>query len=156
LVVGPLTGGATGVFFSYILAPYRPRLVPDGHAIRPLIRYGRWVFLTALVAVSANSLTQIVISRQLGAFELGIYFLASKLAIAPREFATQVTNDVAFPLFARIQSDRILVAKVLGLVGLVGSFGNSASFFFEDWAIRSGWQSSSPCSQVSLLRCCGP
>jgi len=121
LVVGTLIGGAAGVVFSYIVAPYRPRLVLDGHAIRPLIRYGRWVFLTALVAVSANSLTQVVISRQLGAFELGLYFLAAKLAFAPYEVATQVMGEVAFPLFARIQSDRILVARAFQsiLVGMV-------------------------------------
>jgi O-antigen/teichoic acid export membrane protein len=156
LVVGTLTGGATGVVFSYVLAPYRPRLVLDGHAIRPLIRYGRWVFLTALVAVSANSLTQIVISRQLGAFELGIYFLASKLAFAPYEFATQVTNEVAFPLFARIQSDRILVAKAFQsmLVGMVTVLLplyvlliSLAPWFVQDF-LGERWRGTEPLIQV--------
>jgi O-antigen/teichoic acid export membrane protein len=121
LVVGALAGGAAGVVFSYVLAPHRPRLVLDAHAIRPLIHYGRWVFLTAVVAVSANSLTQVVISRQLGAFELGLYFLATKLAFAPYELAAQVLGEVAFPLFARIQSDRLLVARAFRsiLVGIV-------------------------------------
>jgi lipopolysaccharide exporter len=121
LVVGTLAGGAAGVVFSYLLAPHRPRLVLDAHAIRPLIRYGRWIFLTAVVAISANSLTQIVISRQLGAFELGLYFLATKLAFAPYELAAQVLGEVAFPLFARIQSDRRLVARAFRsiLVGMV-------------------------------------
>jgi O-antigen/teichoic acid export membrane protein len=156
LVVGTLTGGATGVVFSYILAPYRPRLVLDGHAIRPLIRYGRWIFLTALIAVSANSLTQIVISRQLGAFELGIYFLASKLAFAPYEFATQVTNEVAFPLFARIQSDRILVAKAFQsmLVGMVTVLLpvyvlliSLAPWFVQD-VLGERWRGTEPLIQV--------
>jgi len=60
-----------------------------------LIRYGRWIFLTAVVAISANLLTQVVISRQLGAFELGLYFLAAKLAFAPYELAAQVLGEVA-------------------------------------------------------------
>jgi lipopolysaccharide exporter len=121
LVVGTLAGGAAGVVLSYILAPYRPRLVFDARAIRPLIHYGRWVFLTAVVAVSANSLTQVVISRQLGAFELGLYFLATKLAFAPYELAAQILGEVAFPLFARIQSDRLLVTRAFRsiLVGIV-------------------------------------
>ena len=80
-------------------------------AVRPLIRYGRWLFLTGLVAIAASSLTQVVISRQLGAVELGLYFLAAKLAFLPHEVASQVVGDVAFSLYARIQDDRMRVAK---------------------------------------------
>jgi O-antigen/teichoic acid export membrane protein len=121
LIAGALAGGCSGVVLSYVLAPHRPRAVVDGHAIRPLIHYGRWILLSGLVAITATSLTQVVISRQLGAFELGLYFLASKLAFLPYEVASQVVGDVAFPLYARIQGDAPRVARAFRsiLVGMV-------------------------------------
>jgi lipopolysaccharide exporter len=111
LVLGALAGAAAGLAASYIAAPYRPRLVLVGNAVRPLVRYGRWLFLTGVVAMTASSLTQIVISRRLGAVELGLYFLAMKLAFFPYEFAGQVIKDVAFPMYARIQGEHARVSK---------------------------------------------
>src|SRR5919198_88357 len=73
---GPTTSGA----MSYLLAPHHPRLRFDTSAIRPLLQFGRWIFLTNLIAVTGSSMLQLVISRQLGAAELGLYFLAAKLA----------------------------------------------------------------------------
>ena len=156
LVAGALAGGAAGVVVSYIVAPYRPRLVLDAHAIQPLIRFGRWVFLTAVVAVGANSLTQLVISRQLGASELGLYFLATKLAFAPYELATQISGEVAFPLFARIQSDRALVEKAFQAI-LVGTVTfllpvyvlliSLAPWFVQD-VLGGRWSGTGPLIQV--------
>jgi lipopolysaccharide exporter len=120
LVVGALMGGVAGVLSSYLVAPSRPRLSFDGPAVRPLIHYGRWIFLTGLVATSASSLTQVVIARQLGAFELGLYVLATKLAFLPYEIGNQVIGEVAFPLFARIQHDQVRVAGAFQSI-LVGT-----------------------------------
>jgi O-antigen/teichoic acid export membrane protein len=93
----------------------------DANVISPLTDYGRWIFLTALVTVAASFLTQVVISRQLGAFELGLYVLAAKLAYLPYEMANQVVGEVAFPLFARIQQDRVRVAAAFRsmLLGMI-------------------------------------
>ncbi len=111
LVAGALAGAVAGVASSYVLAWHRPRIRFSRAALRPLIRYGRWVFMTGLMAVAAGSLTQVVISRRLGAVELGLYFLAAKLAFLPHEVASQVVGDVAFSVYARIQGDRVRVAR---------------------------------------------
>jgi O-antigen/teichoic acid export membrane protein len=156
LVIGTLAGGVTSVVFSYVLAPYRPRIVLDTHAVRPLIRYGRWVLLTAVVAVSTNWLTQVVISRQLGAFDLGLYFLATKLAFAPYELAAQMLGEVAFPLFARVQSDRMLVATgfrsiLLGMVTVLLPVYvlviSLAPWFVQD-VLGERWRGTEPLIQV--------
>jgi PST family polysaccharide transporter len=46
-----------------------------------------------------------IISRQLGTTELGLYYLAAQLAFLPAEAASEVVGAVAFPLFARLQLD---------------------------------------------------
>lgn len=105
LVFGTLAGPVVYTFISYILAPHRPRFRVDRAAARSLIIYGRWIFATGLIAISAAAILRAVISRELGAAELGLYFLAAKLAFLPNEIASQVMGGVAFPLYARLQGN---------------------------------------------------
>lgn len=102
LVLGVLAGGAVGTAASYLAAPWRPRLAAPS-AARSLLRYGRWIFASGVLAVAGGALIQAVISRRLGAAELGLYYLAMKLAFLPSEVASQVVGRVAFPLYARLQ-----------------------------------------------------
>jgi O-antigen/teichoic acid export membrane protein len=116
LVVGTLTGTMTYLVLSYLLAPHRPRLSLDWPTIRPLIRFGRWVFVTGLVVMIGNYVLRLVISRQLGTAELGLYFLAAQLAFLPAEAASEIVGTVAFPLFARLQLDRQQAAQTFRTV----------------------------------------
>jgi O-antigen/teichoic acid export membrane protein len=115
LVAGTLGGTATGTVLSYILAPHRPQLFLSRSAIQPLIRYGRWVFVTGLVAVTGSAMLQAGIARQLGTTELGLYFLAARLAFLPYQIASEVVGVVAFPLYARLQSDIRQIDQVFQL-----------------------------------------
>jgi O-antigen/teichoic acid export membrane protein len=124
LVAGTLAGQIAYLILSYILAPHRPRLLFQGEAIKPLIRFGRWIFLSGLIAVTASSLLQVVISRQLGVAEVGLYYLAAKLALIPYEISSEVIGSVAFPLYARLQSDlqkvtRAFRALLVGMSALI-------------------------------------
>jgi lipopolysaccharide exporter len=105
LVFGALGGTITMVIISYILAPYRPRFLFDWKAIQPLMNFGWWVLVTSLVSMAGNYGLRIVISRQLGAEGLGLYFIAMQLAYLPSDFARELVGAVAFPLFARLQND---------------------------------------------------
>jgi PST family polysaccharide transporter/lipopolysaccharide exporter len=115
LVAGSLSGSLTYTVSSYIVAPHRPRFTVNVRQIRPLIRFGRWIFLTSLVAVSGSAVLRVVISRELGPAELGLYYLAARLAFLPTEVASDVIGSVAFPLYSRLQSQRSEVAQVLRL-----------------------------------------
>jgi O-antigen/teichoic acid export membrane protein len=105
LVAGTLAGPIAYLIVSYLVAPYRPRLSFDFVAGQSLIRYGRWVFLTGLVAMIGQSMLRLVIGRQLGAAELGLYYLAASLAFMPADIASQVVGKVAFPFYSRLQTD---------------------------------------------------
>jgi O-antigen/teichoic acid export membrane protein len=120
LVAGVLTGAIANLFLSYILAPYRPRLSFDLDSARPLIRFGRWIFINSLIALAGGYVLRIAISRQLGAAELGIYYLAAQVAYMPAEIASLVIGEVAFPLIARIQADIKQVTRAFRMM-LIGS-----------------------------------
>ncbi len=111
LVAGALSGSATYLLLSYCLAPHRLRLSFDHTAIQPLIRFGRWVFLTSLIVLAGSYVLRVVIARQLGTADLGLYFLAAQLAFLPAEVASEVVGSVAFPLFARLQAEYRQVAQ---------------------------------------------
>ncbi len=111
LIAGIYAGVLALLLTSYYFAPYRPRLQLNFSEALPLIRFGRWVFLTSLVAVCGSSLLSMIISRQLGVVELGLYFLAAKLAFIPNEISAEVIGAVAFPMVARLQNKPQQVAK---------------------------------------------
>jgi lipopolysaccharide exporter len=105
LVAGSICAAITYVLMSYLFAPHLPKFNLNLETIRPLIKYGRWIFLSAVVAVLGSSVLQVVISRQLGSASLGIYYLAVKLAFLPHEISAKVVGEVSFPIFARLQAD---------------------------------------------------
>lgn len=105
LIVGSLAGAASFTLLSYRIAPYRPRFVIGLDPLRPLVRFGRWVFARSLVALAGQSILQVVISRRLGVAELGLYFLAARLAFLPSTAAGAIVGAVAFPMYSRLQAN---------------------------------------------------
>jgi PST family polysaccharide transporter/lipopolysaccharide exporter len=112
LVAGALVGPSVFSLFSYVIAPYRPRLRLDWTAGRSLIRFGQWIFVTGLIAMAGHAVLQAVISRRLGTVDLGLYFLAFKLTFVLSDVGQQVISNVAFPLYARLQGSPHEVARV--------------------------------------------
>lgn len=124
MVFGMIGGALCMVVASYILAPYRPRILYNWQSVKPLLKFGGWLLITGMIAMAGNFGLRLVISRQLGAEGLGLYFLAAQLAFVPSEVASEVVGTVAFPLFARLQSRlqeaaRAFQAILTGLMALL-------------------------------------
>jgi len=124
LVAGSLAGSFTTAVFSYIIAPYQPRLSWTRSAVSGLLDFGRWIFLTGLIVMIANAGLRAVISRELGVAELGIFFLSLRLAFLPYEAIVGIVDAVAFPLYARLQGNpgqarEVFNATLLGMATLL-------------------------------------
>jgi PST family polysaccharide transporter len=124
MVFGMIGGALAMVIASYLLAPYRPRLNYDWQSVRPLLKFGGWLLVTGVIAMAGSFGFRIIISRQLGAEALGLFFLAAQLAFLPSEVASEVVGTVAFPLFARLQTNlpqakRAFQAIFTGIVTLL-------------------------------------
>ena len=124
MVLGMIGGATSMVIASYIFAPYRPRISYDWQSVMPLLKFGRWLLVTGIFAMAGNFGLRLLISRQVGAEGLGLYFLAVQLAFLPNEIASEVVGTVAFPLFARLRSHlheaaRAFRAILTGLMALL-------------------------------------
>lgn len=115
IVVGMLAGTLVYTGLSYWAVPHRPRLRFDRPSIAPLLRFGRWVLATSLVGVLGEAALRAVISRQLGAADLGLYYLAARLAYLPNGVVSNVVSSVAFPVHARLRHARTKAAEALSI-----------------------------------------
>jgi PST family polysaccharide transporter/lipopolysaccharide exporter len=157
LVAGSLAGPIVLAAISYIVAWHRPRLRLEGAALASLIRFGRWIFLTGVIAVIGRSVLQAAVSRTLGVVELGLYTLAARLAFLPAEAASEVVGAVAFPLFSRLQSDlektaaafrALLTGTCVMLLPVVGLIVVLSPSLVEE-VLSERWQGTAPI--VALL-----
>lgn len=120
LVAGSLAGSLSYIVVSYIVAPYRPRLRWHKSAVSELLNYGRWIFLTGIIVMLAQAGLRAIISRHLGVTELGIFFLATRLAYLPYTAVVGVVESVTFPVYAQIQ-DRANKARELFRTAMLGT-----------------------------------
>lgn len=158
LVAGAIAGSAVTATVSYVLAPHRPRINLAWRAVAPLVNFGRWVLLAGIATLAGTLVTQLVVSRELGAAALGLYFLALKVAFLPIEAAGAVVGAVAFPMFARLRDDR--TATVRSFAILLAGFGLVllpvyallivAAPLFEQ-ALGARWSGTAPIVQILAL-----
>jgi O-antigen/teichoic acid export membrane protein len=114
IIIGRLIGGATRVLLSYGMAPYRPKLRLKTAAARELIAFGRWMLAIGITGVAVEFALKVLVSRRLGVAELGVLFLAGRLASAPTQFAGAAIASAAFPLYARLRDDGARLGAAFG------------------------------------------
>ena len=109
LVIGLVGGRVLDVLISFIMHPYRPRLT--------LARFGDlWGFsrglLLARIANLANrKLDEFIVGGQAGTVAMGNYFIASDIATAPAEEVVLPMSRGIFPVYSRLQDDRVRLAE---------------------------------------------
>jgi O-antigen/teichoic acid export membrane protein len=106
LVFGVLAREISLVVGSYIAHPYRPRLSGDRQRMIELYRFGIWIFVSAILSYLSANLDDVVVGRVLDVTALGFYTTAFTLSSFTGEQVTGVINDVAFPAYSRLQSDK--------------------------------------------------
>jgi O-antigen/teichoic acid export membrane protein len=112
LVAGTLAGSGGRLAISYWVAPHFPRLAFTASAASTLIRFGRWVFVTAVLTTLGGATLQMIISRQLGAAEVGIYYLGTRVTFLLVGGVIDVGTSVSFPIYARMQEARDEASRV--------------------------------------------
>jgi lipopolysaccharide exporter len=124
IVWGAVAGALTHVAVSYAVAPYRPALRLSDQATASIVRFGRWIFLMGVLGVAADAILRWLIATRLGTLELGLFFMASRLAFLPSQSVSELVQEVSFPVYAHLQENaakaamafRSLLIAVLALL----------------------------------------
>ena len=112
LVWGSIAGAVTFLATSFVAAPYSPRFRLDLDAVRSIMRFGRWMFLIGIIAVLSDTVLRLIITRQLGVAELGLFFMAARLGFLPAQLISEIIGTVAFPVYAHLQDNREKAANI--------------------------------------------
>ncbi len=111
------------VAFGY-LAGWRPRLRWPGPRARGLLAFGLHVSLGSLLWFVYSNSDFAIVGKLAGPVALGYYALAFQLISLPVQKLTANVNQVAYPVYCRLQQDPARLRDwYLRLTGLLGFFG---------------------------------
>jgi len=103
VVIGGLVGTAFRLGLSFTILPgIRHRFEWDSEAARSLFRFGRWVFLSSLLTFLAGQADRLVFAKMIPIALLGVYNIASMLAIMPTQIIQTLGSRVLFPAYSRM------------------------------------------------------
>jgi lipopolysaccharide exporter len=159
LVWGNIAGAVTFFVASFLAAPYSPKFRFSRGSADSIMRFGRWMFLIGIIAVLSDTILRLIITRKLGVAELGLFFLAARLGFLPAQLITEILGTVAFPVYARLQSDRekaknmyrrVLVATTLLMVPTCAIFACLVPSLVSD-LLGERWQGTVVVMQLLVL-----
>lgn len=141
LVLGLIASSAVRLVASYLVHPYRPRFRWDAGELRELFSFGKWVFASSAMIFLITQGDDVFIGRMLGATALGFYQIAYLISNLPATQVTHLFSEVAFPVFAQVQKDRVRLRRAffstleaialiaLPLAALIGVFADDLVAF---------------------------
>jgi len=124
LVLGALASALGRLIASYVIDEFRPRLQWVWSHVKQLFGFGKWILASNILNYATGSLDDILVGRMLGVQSLGWYRMAYNFSQAVATEITQVTNQVAFPTYSKLQgaADRLRLAY-MGSLHLVAFLG---------------------------------
>ncbi|HUF98939.1 MAG TPA: lipopolysaccharide biosynthesis protein [Ilumatobacter sp.] len=117
LVWGQIAGELVAAVCYWIVMPWLPRPTADRRLTRDLFRFGSHIAAVGVLGTVLRNVDYLVIGRALGTRALGLYTLAFRLPQLLIEGAVTIVGQVAFPAFARLQTqpDRLRSGLLRGL-----------------------------------------
>ena len=106
LVIGAVSYRIGNVFFSYLFHPYRPKFAPNLAHFRHLLRYGKWISLSAFAGYFVVQGDNFSVGKLIGPEGLGYYQAAFALALLPAAEFGRVLGNALFPAFAKLEIGR--------------------------------------------------
>ena len=141
IIAGGLVQVTTKTLASHWqLADNPDRFAWESSATYELFQFGKWIFFSTIVSFLAQNFDRLMLSRLLSLGELGIYSIASQLALVASMTIFRLTDTMLYPILVKKQDDswqlieiylrarRVLLTAAIGLCAaiLVG-----APLFFE-------------------------
>lgn len=105
LVIGTLCGSVFQIAILFGAVSYRPRLVFNTRCLREILAFGINLTGVNLLGYLARQADKALVGFYLNSTSLGIYAIACKMAMLPREVVTRVLIRVLLPALSRLQDE---------------------------------------------------
>lgn len=105
LVLGSTVSALVRLTLSHTLLPgITNRFRWDRSSATVLIKFGRWIFLSTLLAFIVEQSDRLIFGKLIPMSLLGVYSIALMWASFPAQIITNVFNSVLFPLLSRVHN----------------------------------------------------
>lgn len=153
LVAGGLVGAFMDVALAHLILPgYNARPGWDKTAVRSLVTFGKWIFVSTLLTYAVGEADRLIFGKLTTLGQLGVYHVAVMIAGVPTHAMHALAGKVIFPLFSRVrqtgedlnvvfrQARRLhLVISGWALSGLIGGGQAAIRLVYEDRYEQGGW-----------------
>lgn len=133
IVAGHVIGQFVQVAGFYRLTRWKPRFGISRVVSAEIVRFGTWMNVYSYINYAINNVDYFLISKVLGAAQLGYYERAFNLMNAPRKRINSMLNTVLLSTYSRIQDEQerfnLAFNKVMKTVSLI-SFPIMVWLFF--------------------------
>ncbi len=159
LVIGSMAGRMVNLLVSYLIQPYRPKLILKWQQAKELFNFGKWIFGSGLLNFLLTEGDDIVLGRLLGAFSLGFYQMAYRISNFPISQISHLLSQVSFPAYSKIQDQHKRLGQAyLKILKITTFFSFPLSFLIyflaEDFTVLflgEKWLSAIPAMQGLAL-----
>jgi O-antigen/teichoic acid export membrane protein len=153
LVVGGIVTAAVRMVMSHSLLPgIRNRPLWDRESAASLIKFGRWVFLSTLLAFAVMQSDRLIFGGMIPMDQLGVYSIAVTWATLPSLIVDKVMTSALFPALSRANDVpgalRDVYKKTREPWLLLGAFGSAClvaagpqlvDVLYDERAESAGW-----------------
>ena len=102
LIAGALSANVIRAVWSHLLdRGTRDRFAWKPDVVRELLRFGRWIWISSILAFLASQCDRLILGKMITWQMLGIYSVAAALAEVPRSLTMALNSDVIYPAYAR-------------------------------------------------------
>ncbi|MBC5622415.1 lipopolysaccharide biosynthesis protein [Butyricimonas hominis] len=97
----------------WLFNKWYPSFIFSWKSFKELFGFGNYILLSNLLNTFCNNIQGLIIGRVFSAKDLGFYAQARKLEEIPSTSLSQIVGQVSYPVFSKIQTDRVALKNAL-------------------------------------------
>ena len=154
LIAGTIASAGLGIIGTHFILPGPPnRLCWDKNALKQIIDFGKWIFLSTIFFFLADQADRLILAKIFSFEVVGVYTIAFTLSSLPKQILRKLSSQVIFPAFSKIKDlprhelrskiagarSKFLLASALSLA-VLSSFGDLlVEFLYDERYADASW-----------------
>jgi O-antigen/teichoic acid export membrane protein len=153
LLAGNLLADSLRAFASHYLLPgHRNRLRIVRSHLRGMLRFGRWIFLSTILAFVVGQADRLVFGKLVPLAMLGVYGIAVNVSSMAPQTLTTIVDKLMFPMLAKVHNEEnrlrpafvrarrlVLILAGFASAGLIGGGSVAIRLMYDQRYQAAGW-----------------